>query len=58
LNTNGGCEVAITARIRIGWMKFRECGKLFKGKRFLLTIKRKVYKSCVSSVALRGMYNK
>ena len=25
LNATGGCETAVTARIRIGWMKFREC---------------------------------
>ena len=26
LNASGGCEVAVTARVRIGWVKFRECG--------------------------------
>ena len=25
LNASGGCETAVTARVRIGWMKFREC---------------------------------
>ena len=34
LNANGGCETAVTARVRIGWMKFRECGKLLLGRRF------------------------
>ena len=24
LNASGGCETAVTARVRIGWMKFRE----------------------------------
>ena len=24
LNACGGCETAVTARVRIGWMKFRE----------------------------------
>ena len=28
LNASGGCETAVTARVRIGWMKFRECGEL------------------------------
>ena len=25
LKTSRGCEAAITARMRIGWIKFREC---------------------------------
>ena len=25
LNTSGGSEAAVTARTRIGWIKFREC---------------------------------
>ena len=28
VNAAGGCEVAVTARARIGWVKFRECGEL------------------------------
>jgi len=31
LNATGGCDVAVTARIRIGWMNFRKCSV----KRFL-----------------------
>ena len=27
LNSSGGCEVAVTARVRIGWVRFRECGE-------------------------------
>ena len=30
LNANGGCETAVTARTRIGWMKFRKCSKILK----------------------------
>ena len=30
LNASGGCETAVTSRIRIGWMKFRECGELLR----------------------------
>ena len=36
LNASGGCETAVTSRVRIGWMKFRECGKLLRGRRFSL----------------------
>ena len=31
LNASGGCETAVTSRVRIGWMKFRECGELLRG---------------------------
>ena len=33
--TNGGCEVAVTVKMKIGWIKFRECSELLRGKRFL-----------------------
>ena len=26
LNISGGCETAVTSRVKIGWMTFRECG--------------------------------
>ena len=39
LKINGGCEAAVTARMRIGWIKFRECRELLLGKRFSLKIK-------------------
>jgi len=52
LNATGGCEVTVTARTRIGWMKFRECSELFKDKRFSLKMKGKIYKSCVRSAIL------
>ena len=28
LNASGRCEIAVTSRVRIGWMKFRECEEL------------------------------
>ena len=30
----GGCEAAVTARTRCGWVKLRECGELQYGRRF------------------------
>ena len=39
LNASGGSEAAITARTRIGWIKFRKCGELLYGIRFSLKIK-------------------
>ena len=32
LIAGGGCETAVTSRVRIGWMKFRECGELLRGR--------------------------
>ena len=52
LNATGGCETAVTARSRIGWIKFRECNEILKGRRFSLKTKGKVYKSCVRSAML------
>ena len=52
LNATGGCEAAVTARPRIGWMKFRECSEILKGKRFSFKMKGKVYESCVRSAML------
>ena len=52
LNASGGCETAVTARVRIGWMKLRECGELLLGRRFSLKMKWMVYRSCVRSAML------
>ena len=27
VTVDGGCEAAVTARVRFGWVKFRECGE-------------------------------
>ena len=47
LNASGGCEAAVTARVRIGWVRFRECGELLLGNRFPLKMKGKVYRCCI-----------
>ena len=52
LNASGGCETAVTSRVRIGWMKFRECGELLCERRFSLRMKGTVYRSCVRSAML------
>ena len=48
------CEAAVTARTRVGWKKFRECGEILFGKRFFLRMKGKIYKSYVTSSMLYG----
>ena len=54
LSANGGCETAVTARARLGWVKFRECGELLQGRRFSLRLKGKVYQTCVRSAMVYG----
>ena len=54
LNASGGCEVAVTARERNGWVRFRECRELLLGNKFLLRMKDKVYCCCVRSAILYG----
>ena len=53
-NASGGCEAAVTARIRIGWVRFRKFGELLLGNRFPLRIKGKVYHCCIRSTILYG----
>ena len=40
LNASVGSEAAVTARKRIEWIKFRECGELLYGRKFSLKMKR------------------
>ena len=54
LNASGGCETAVTSRVRIGWMKLRECGELLRGRRFSLRMKGMVYRTCVRSAMSYG----
>ena len=54
LNAIEGCEVTVTARTRVEWKKFRECGEILFGKRFALRMKGKISKSYVRSALLFG----
>ena len=54
LNASGGSESAVTARVRIGWSKFRECHEVLCGRRFTLKLKGRIYQSCVRSAMLYG----
>ena len=47
IKSSGGCEATVTARVKIGLVRFRECGELLLGNRFPLTIKGKVYCCCI-----------
>ena len=47
LDGDGGADLAATARIRIGWMKFRELLPFLKSRAPPLEMKGRVYASCV-----------
>ena len=49
----GGCEAAVTAPKRCGWVKFRECGELLYGRRFLLKL---IVADCKSYVRPAMLY--
>ena len=48
------CEAAVTARVRIGWVRFRKCGELLPENRFPLRMKGKVYCCSVRSATVNG----
>ncbi|XP_068739419.1 uncharacterized protein [Montipora capricornis] len=54
VNASGGCKAAVTARARIGWVKFREYGELLNSKRLSLKMKEMVYRSYVRLAMLYG----
>ena len=54
LNAGCGCVAAVTARVRINWVKFRKCGELLLENIFSLKIKGKIYRCCVRSAMLYG----
>ena len=53
VSTGGGCEAAVTARTRCGWLRLRECGELLYG-RYPIKLKGAANKSYVRPVALYG----
>ena len=38
LNASGGCKAVMAARVRIGWVRFKECVKLSLGDRLSLEV--------------------
>ena len=44
-NASRGCETAVTKIMRNEWKRFRECGELLLGRRFLMRMKEKIHQS-------------
>lgn len=54
LNADGGCLSAVTARVRVGWMKFRELSGVLCGRKWSVKMKGRVYKACVRAAMIYG----
>jgi len=54
LSVDGDADAAVEARIRIGWNKFRQLVPLLTNKDVSLTMRGRLYTSCVRSSMLYG----
>jgi len=54
LAADGGCDSAVTTRIKSAWKKFCEYLSILTGKGFSLKLKGKVYDTCVRSCLMHG----
>ena len=54
LEGNGGCEIAVSRRLRAGWVKFRELAGVVAAKDIPHHLKGLIYKTCIRPVALYG----
>jgi len=54
LDADGGCDSAVTVRVRSAWKKFREYLSFLTGKGLSLKLKGKVYATCVRSCLMHG----
>ena len=54
MNASGESGAAVTARMKIRWIKFKECGELFYGRKFSSKIKGKICRNCLRSAVLYG----
>ena len=54
LNAGGGCLNAVTARVRVGWMKFKGLSEILCGKKWSLLMKGRVNRACVRAAMIYG----
>lgn len=54
INSGRECTRSVSARIRIGWSKFREFLPLLATKGFSLKVKGRLYDACVQTTMLHG----
>ena len=54
MSASGGCDTAVSARTRRGWVRVRKYVELLYGKRFHQKLIGGDYKSCVGPAILYG----
>ena len=54
MDADGGCDSAVTARVRSAWKKFCEYLPILIGKGFWLKLNGKDYATCVRSCLMHG----
>ena len=55
MNAGGGCLGAVTAKVRVGWMKFRELSGVLCGRKWSVQMKgSRVCKACVRAAMVYG----
>jgi len=54
LDEDGGCDSAVTTRVRSGWKKFCEYLPILTGKGLLFKMKGKIYATCLRSCLMHG----
>jgi len=54
LSVDGDADAAVETRIQIGWNKFRQLVPLLTNKDISLTVRGRLYSSCVRSSMLHG----
>jgi hypothetical protein len=54
LNAGGEYLNAVTSRVRVGWMKFRELHGVLCGRKWSVKMKGRVYRACVRAAMVYG----
>ncbi|MBJ3201397.1 hypothetical protein JGB54_23255, partial [Salmonella enterica subsp. enterica serovar Agona] len=54
VSADGGADLAVTARVRSAWKKFKELAPILTSKGASLRLKGKIYQSCVRSCLMYG----
>jgi len=54
LDADGGCDSAVTARVKFAWNKFCKYLPILTGKEFSLKLKGMVYATCLKSCLMHG----
>ena len=56
LSSGGGCEMAVTTRVKTAWKKFRELLPVLTSRHLSYKTRGHVYSSCVRSAMLHARY--